>query len=453
MKIRFDLDTVAGGVLAALAVMIGAVILLGNAAGVRVSVDLPKDGLVSPLRPIRFTFSEPVDFEMISSVVSLDPVQEGYLEWLDPRSIQYTPIQPYLPDTVYRIAISPDVVARNGHSIKKPKYWEFSARDPLVAFLSPNALDSSIWSVDLNGNPPVRLTGEGISVISFTAAPGGDFLVYTIINERGGVDLWRVSREGNDDAVLLDCGLDRCTRTAISPNSRYIAYTRESPGIGSDLPFGSPRIWVLDLQTGQNSPVYEDPQILGYNLSWSPDSTKLTSFDGLADLIRIIDLKNNDQYSLASNTGGPVAWSPDSTQLLFTNLVQAESGMVTQVRIADVTIGESQVLIGEQDQRDHSYYSLAWSLREDRALLSFRAGAEQPEQVFWVFDPSTLDGIVIASQTDYTYNSPQWNPWGDGLVFQRFKLRGPYNPEIALWQLGFSEPRVLVQGLMPHWLP
>ena len=49
---------------------------------------------------------------------------------------------------------------------------------------------------------------------------------------------------------------------AISPNGARIAYSREAAGPGPDLPFGSPRIWVLDLQSGQNSAVYADQQII-----------------------------------------------------------------------------------------------------------------------------------------------------------------------------------------------
>ncbi|HMZ09042.1 MAG TPA: hypothetical protein PK078_15605, partial [Anaerolineales bacterium] len=100
-----------------------------------------------------------------------------------------------------------------------------------------------------------------------------------------------------------------------------------------------------------------------------------------------------------------------------------------------------------------SYYSLAWSSREDMAVISLRLAPDQLTQSLWVFNPSLLDGIIIAGDPEYTYNSPQWDPWGSALLYQQFKLRGQNTPEIVLWMPGYEEPRILTEGLMPHWLP
>ena len=373
---------------------------------------------------------------------------------IDERSLKFIPYQPYQLDTVYTISIGSDIITKDGHAIKKEHKWKFMVREPMVAFLSPNARDSSIWALDLKGNPPQRLTREGNSVIAFDVAPSGDFLIYMVIDfSNAGMDLWKVSRKGNDDELLLDCGFDRCSRVAISPNSQYIAYTRDSSGKRKDRPFGSPRIWLLNLQTGENSPVYEDEEILGFNIYWSPDSNRIASFDGLSNKIRIIDLAQKKQYTFSSNTSDPIAWAPDSNRILFTNLVQTNNRVVTHVLIGDVSLEKEQTLIGENDGEDHSYNSLAWSLREDQAVLSLRRKEDSLEQVLRLFNPSTQEGFIIASQPDYTYTLPQWNPWGNLLIFQQAKLQGTYNPEIVLWQLGFSEPLILTKGLMPHWLP
>ncbi|MBK9781732.1 MAG: PD40 domain-containing protein [Anaerolineales bacterium] len=104
----------------------------------------------------------------------------------------------------------------------------------------------------------------------------------------------------------------------IAPGDKRIAYSREAAGPSPDLPFGSPRIWVVDLESGIDQAVYEDQSILGYNPSWSPDATRLASFDGLADFIHMINLQNGEEFLFPSTTGGPVTWSPDSTRFLYT---------------------------------------------------------------------------------------------------------------------------------------
>ncbi|HNB37525.1 MAG TPA: hypothetical protein PK414_14965, partial [Anaerolineales bacterium] len=374
-------------------------------------------------------------------------------EWVDTYNMRFIPIQPFEKGTTYTITLSKGEVASNGREVKKGESWAFSVREPRVAYMISDSDQSRIWSTDLNNTSAQPLTDENTKVLSFEVASNGNFIIFTSLNENGGIDLWRVSREGGDAAKLLDCGLDRCTTPVISPDTKFIAYSREAAGPTPDLPFGSPRIWLLNLESGSDGPLYEDQQILGYSPSWSPDSQKLASFDGLADFINLIDFQSGDQFLFPTSTGGPVTWSPDSTKFLYTSFEQAENGGRTLVKMADLSINESNTFIGQKDAYDYSYYSLAWSPREYRAVLSMRASKEQLTQILWVFNPNLLDGIVVAGDPEYTYNSPQWDPWGSALLFQQFKLKGQYKPEISLWQEGSSESNVLVEGILPQWLP
>ncbi|MBI3153019.1 MAG: PD40 domain-containing protein [Chloroflexi bacterium] len=451
--LNLSLDNAATGLIAILSVLVSLTILLGEQAGVRVRVNLPENGLVAPYQTITFTFSEPYNPGFASELVSMNPIHEGYLEWVDTYTMRFVPIRPFELGVTYTLKFEKGEVETRGREVKKAQTWEFKTREPLVAYMLADETSSSIWAVDLNGNPPKRLTDESVKVISFDAARIGEFIIFTVANEQGGVDLWRVSRAGGDAFLLLDCGRDRCTTPAISPDGLRIAYSREFAGPSPELPFGSPRIWILDLQSRQNNAVYEDQEILGYNPSWAPNSNKLASYDGLSDQIFMLDLREKTQSIFSSNTGGPVTWSPDSSKMLFTDVDQAEEGVRTQVKLADLSINKSETLIGAKDDRDYSYYALAWSPFGDNVVLSFHGGDDPLVQTLWLFDPSTLEGIIIADQKDYSYNSPQWDPWGTALIFQQFKLRSTFNPEIGLWQPGFNEPLLLTQGLMPHWLP
>jgi len=453
MKLRLSVDTLALGVILILAVIVGVVILLGEGAGVRVRADLPEDGVVGPFEAITFTFSEKISAEIAADQLSLDPIHEGYLEAVDDYSIRFVPLKPYERDITYTFKVIPGEVNASTREVKKPQSWQVNVREPRIAYLISENNQSSIWSLGLNDDNPIRLTDEDIKVISYDVAQSGDFLIFTSVNEKGGIDLWRASREGGDASILLNCGIDRCTTPVIAPGDKRIAYSREAAGPTPDLPFGSPRIWVVDLENGANGPVYEDQSILGYSPSWSPDANRLASFDGLADFINMIDFQTGEQFLFSSTTGGPVTWSPDATKFLYTTFTQTQEGGRTQVKLADLTTNETITFIGEKDTYDYAYYSVAWSPLEDRAVLSLRVNEEKPTQVLWVFDPTLLDGIIIASDPEYTYNSPQWNPWGNALLFQQFKLRGQYKPEIGLWQHGTNQSEVIAEGIVPQWLP
>jgi Tol biopolymer transport system component len=453
MKIRLSLDTAAISLLIFLTAAVGLAILLGAQAGVRVTVTLPEGGLIGPFHKIKLTFSEPVDPDLSKSLFSIQPALNGRFEWTDARTLQFIPVEPFQPDTDYKLTLRSGNLTAKGRALKSDLSWKLHVRNPLIVYLLTGESQSGLWAMDLNNNPAQRLTPETIKIISFDTSYDGEFIIFTSANEQGGIDLWRVSHAGNDAAILLDCGHDRCTAPSISPDGARIVYSREAAGTGPDLPFGSPRTWVLDLQSGQNSAVYADQQIIGYGPSWSPDSKKLASYDGLAKQIRLLDLTNNQQYVFPSNTGGPITWSPDSTKLVFTDIEQKENGLITRVRLADLSLNDTTTLLGQNDDHDYRYYSLAWSPTEDSIVLGFSLSDDQPAEVFWLFDPGILDGIIIANQKDYTYNSPRWDPWGTALVFQQFKLHGKLKPEIGLWKPGFREPLILAQALMPHWLP
>lgn len=454
MNKNLSFDKVAIFILIILVTLISITIVVGENRGVRAKTNLTQENeALSPYQKIQITFSESVNTEMAFDLITLNPVHEGYLEWDDDKTVNFVPLKPFELNKNYSITVSAGVVTNNAREIKKTQTWNFGVREPLVAFMVTDANQSAVYSIDLNGGEPKRLTDEDIKVLSYDAAVNGDFLVYTTLNENGGVDIWKISRDGNDDSILLDCGFDRCTVPSISPDAKFVAYSREVAGPTPDIPYGSPRVWLLNLENGLNNPVYADQQILGYSPSWSPDSKKLVSFDGLADRINLLDLSNNQQYLFPSNTGGSIAWSPDSTKMMFTNIRQLESGIRTQVRMADLAIGDSYTLIGENDDQDYGYYSLAWSSNAERAILGFRASESEPAQILWLFNPARLDGIIIASKPEYTYNSPQWNPWGTMLVFQQFRLKGVHAPEIAYWQDGFESPTFLTNGILPQWLP
>ncbi|MBK8619246.1 MAG: hypothetical protein IPN96_19535 [Anaerolineales bacterium] len=116
--------------------------------------------------------------------------------------------------------------------------------------------------------------------------------------------------------------------------------------------------------------------------------------------------------------------------------------MITRVRLADLTFNDTSTVLGETTTA--IIHTTRWP---GRLLTILFAGTShqlrKPAQVFAVIDLNILDGIIIADQEDYTYNSPRWDPWGTALIFQQFKLHGAFKPEIGLWKSGFSEPLIL----------
>jgi len=452
-RFPINLDSVAGLVTGFFLLLISLVVWLGSQIGIRVSAGLPEDASVGPFESLTLNFSEPVDGNLTVAKFSIQPVMDGKFTWVDDKTLQFEPREPFQPDTDYTMTLAPGALTRNGRLLKKSDSWNFRVRPPRVVYLVAEGGKSRLWTIEPDGGQINPLTDDSFTIFDFDTSRDGNLVIFSAFNEQKGIDLWRVGRAGGNSTLLLQCGADRCSVPAISPDGRRVAYVREAAAPSPGLAFGSPRIWVLDLKSRQDASLYEDQQIIGYSPTWSPDGTWLSSFDGMADEIRLLDLVTSNQLIIPSQTGNPFTWSADGSTFVYTDVESNESGLHTRIQQAKLSTKEIVTLFGEKDERDYHYSSLAWSPAGDQLVLGLQFEANNPAEALWLIDPASHGGQVIADQPDYIYNNPFWDPWGRALVFQQFKLKGAYKPQISLWMPGYEEPRFLVEGILPHWLP
>ena len=456
-----SLDRAAGGLILGLVILIIVTIFLGSQIGVRVSAGFA-DAQVGPLSPLTLTFSVAVNPTDVEPLLSLDtstslstgPEAAGRVEWVDSNTLQFLPASPLQPDTIYTMTLGPGPIGENGELLRSEQTWTFSVRAPLIVFQAFPENRSEIWAVDKEAQSPHRLVETDLRIYDFDASPSGEFIVYSAYDKQGGLDLWIVRRDGKSSSKLLDCGAARCTIPSISPDSTRVAYTREAPGLTPDSAPGAPRIYILDINSRQDSPLFEDSQILGYGPLWSPDGKRVSSFDGLQDQIRVVSLETGEQVLLPSVIGSYLSWSPDSNQLAFIDAEDTLDGLRTVVNIADFTTGEVKNLLGQRDLLDFDYSALAWSpVEQSQLIIGMRPQPDDPSDGLWLIDIDTIAGTTIAYEKGVTYQAPRWDLWGKAVLFQQFKLGEAARPQISFWENGMDEPRVLAEGLSPYWLP
>ena len=453
-RFSLDLDSAAGLVTAGLLLAITSVIFIGHQIGIRVTAQLPANNIFGPYEAITLVFSEPVDESLAIERFIIQPEVKGKFEWVDSKTLRFVPLQPFAPDIQYTAGLTPGTLTGSGAALKKSQNWKFQTRSPQVAYLATDKDGTDqLLTIDIKTSETIPLTDKTFKIFNFDTSKNGEFVIFAAFNEEGGIDLWRVQRTGGSPTLLLQCGPDRCSVPTISPDDRFVAYVREAAAPTVDLAFGAPRIWVFNLETRQNAPLYEDQQIIGYGPTWSPDGTRLSSYDGIKDEIRLLDLVTSEQVIIPSQLGSPVTWSGDGETFIYTDIDTNDFGVYTRVYQAKISINEITSLFGDNDERDYAYNALAWSPVENKLLLGLRPTANDPSMALWLMDPSTLDGQAIVDQPGYSYNNPYWDPWGRAFVFQQFRLQGVYKPQIALWMPGFDQPHVLAEGIMPHWLP
>lgn len=445
------LDKTALSVIFCLTVALVTVAWIGNPT--ELQSDLVNENFVSPLGPLILEFSYPINGSSLSENLSLEPQGILAVEVISPRRVSIIPERVIRPEETATLRLSPGLFGTNGEALRSEQSWKITIRTPRIIFKGSKPNPQEIFSVALDGSPPEQLTKSGERIYDFDAAPNGEQIVYSLVNDQGGIDLWLMGRNGQDAHRLLNCGGDRCTTPAFSPDGKRLAYTREIAPMPPDIPQGAPRPWVLDLVGDQNAPVYADPQLIGYGPSWAPAGSLFASWDGVNGGIRVIDLQSGEETLVPTESGEVGGWSPDGTQMLFTRYESVDQSFRSFIYRADFNSGDIAEFLGG-GERDSAYGTPAWSPDGAHIAFSLRSSEDSPARSIWIVRSDYLGGPTIGNNPEYTHSFYSWDPWGMALVFQRMRLGENSGTEIAIYQLATGEIQVLAEGASwPQWLP
>ncbi len=448
------LDRRAGTMLAVLALSAVSLIAYINWLGVSVSLHTtnPEDQ-ISPYEPLTFIFSQAVRQRDVENQLELQPSIPGKLDWQDDHTARFVPAKAYQGKISVRLVRGQ--LGANGDWLRNDAAWTLTVRQPAILYLNYADPKNELMVIPAQGGTPRELTSTGGRIYDFDVSPSGDAIVYSMAKDQGGMDLWLIDRDGQNPRRLLDCGASRCSSPIWSPDGTLIAYDREAAGLTANSPTGAPRPWVINVQTADNRPAFSDPQAIGYGILWSPDGNWLSTYDGIAAQIRVINLKSGQQVSLPSNIGLLGSWSPDSSSLIYTDQTTGVNNILkTYLYRADFKTGQVSIFLGKtSDTADYAYGNPVWSPSGDQIVVSMRPDPQKLGRQLWVIQPDTLGGPTITNGPSYTYDSYQWDPWGTGLAIQRDNLGSTFKPEVGVWYPGQEFHIVVENALSPHWLP
>jgi TolB protein len=452
---KFDrFDYTVWAVLAALGLAIAGAIWMGDQVGARVVEVFPEEGgQLGGLGRVGLTFAQPMRATSVEPLFTLDPPLPGKFVWEGQR-LWFVPSQAYQPGQTYTARLQAGAASQGGQTVKEDVTWRFTARLPEIAYIAPASENREVWRISLEGGQPVQLTHTDGNVYDFAAAPDGERIIYSVLNNEKGLDLWQVTRDGEDSKLLVACGRDQCYVPTWSPDGGRVAYSRESAGVAPEAPNGPPRVWTVDVATGQTAPLYSDSQVLGYGPSWSPDGGRLAFFDGGIGSIRVLNLQTSEETLLPTQMGTLGSWSADEQEMLYSDLsFGGEQPFVTVYRAVFYTQEITPVL--GRDLNFADYGPPAWSPDGQWMAISQRPPQGGATKQLWLM---RLDGSEARSITDeplYTHGGYHWDGWGTALVFQRFEIGQPYaQPELRVWTLATNEVEPLVRdATQAAWLP
>jgi hypothetical protein len=460
------------GLVAAVAIVASLLLLLAP-TGVRVialSPD-PGDRPVAITAPLRITFSHEMHAESVEEHLDLAPQIAGHLA-VEGRVVTFWPDLTWVPDQAYTLTLQAGLAAVSGRVLAEERSWSFRTRSPQLLYLDRPSSGLSIDAprqlyaaslVTTSGMPATslgrQLTTHPEGVWDYAVHPQGEAIVYSVLREDGGSDLWRMDRDGGNQRVLLSCPDMACLGPAWSPDGRLLAYEQREIWAGApNLDPQAGRLWLLDLERDEARPLF-DYDVPLYSPLWAPQGQRLAYLSPVGGGIEVFDLPTEELFRFANEWGGTPAWSPDGQDLAVSELLLAGEAFVVHLLRIDVEQGELWGVSGEEEMVQD--LSPAWSpggswIAFGRQFLD--EARWTPGRQIWLTRPDGSEAYPLQEEPMADHYGFSWCPDGGALAYVRNNLSEGAQPvpEVQVWLMDLvrREPFLVADGgVLPGWLP
>lgn len=449
-------DAVVWAVMLVLAGLTTAVIVAGSHVGLAITQVTPGVNMngASTLSQVRVTFEAAIVSAPDTAVV-LSPTVDGDTT-VAGSTLIFQPAAPFQPDTTYQVTLAAGVVGENGRALQEPFSWTFYTGQPRILYIGwEDDRANQIYMAGLTGAPPIPLTDVATDVLDFAVAPDGSQITYAVLEQTAASSLWLMNADGSEPREILACPDASCSRPVWLPDGRRLIYERRNipfPG----APPGNPRLWWLDLFTGETVPVFQDNQLLGLFVTVSPDGAWLSFVSPLEQGIELYNLQDGSGKLIPNRMGTAVSWSPDSRRIALADIVtdgQDWSILAYAIEVAtDETVTLSQPLaegVGMDDSNP------VWSPDGRHIAFSRKEPRTPMGRQIWLMQPDGRNSRPLTGEPDLHHSQHSWSPDGQTLLYQRYNLKELY-AQPGVWILDVSTGQateIAFPATQPAWLP
>ncbi len=452
------LDLTALSVMLITTLLLIVVVYVGDHVPIQITCQLPAScSQIGPFGSLAFVFSRPVQADQVEALWQITPQNEGIWEWSDSQHARWSSLKPLPANQPITFQFAAGQAGQNGEPVTGKNQWQATVRTPQIVTLHKVGTGQELFTFGLDdGLAGFQLTHSDGHVFDYQASPDGELVVFSVSNDKKGFDLWTVQRDGSNQHKLLDCGVDHCTTPAWSPVSQELAYTRESAGLDPNGPVGAPRIYIFDFKSGQTSPLFSDPQKIGYGPKWSPDGQWLSIWVGSEGGIEVVNRKSGDSFLLEFANGDTGSWSSDSHYLYYSNMVVGTESMHNVVLRADISSQTYSTILGPGFVKgEYSVDNPVCNPTDSWVAITVQPDIKIPDRELFLLNSDVKDGITLMDQSSRIPGYYSWTPDGSRLVYQLDYLGDSSNKvEIWAWDRTTGKAKKITDSdTSPQWLP
>lgn len=329
---------------------------------------------------------------------------------------------------------------------------------------------TQLFVVDGDGENQRQLTTSDYGIFDFAVAPAGGSLVYAQLRADAGSDLWLI--EDEEARLVLACPDQQCVGAVWAHDGGRVVYERRT------LTGAEPRLWWLDVRSGESVPVFSDEALLGYAAAFSTDDRYLSFVQFLppddsllppghsfgdghnhgADFasqptqqVTVFDFESGRQLAVPNFMNSRGVWRPGAEEVLLLDmqfLGPSFSAHILHVDVmTDAVTDISQALTVEDA-------SPAW--RGDGEWVVFGRKRSQAPMGFqlWLMRSDGSEARQLTDDANIHHGQPSFSVDGETILFQRFDITNPASdPSIWLYVVATGEMQEIVgAGSRPQWV-
>lgn len=402
------------------ALVLGAIFLAYDAPHVRIRwVNRNgQDGLA--LRPnLTFSFSKPVQSDLVQELWITDPKMEGQWSWLDEQHATWIADEALQVGEQFHFGFEEGLAEENERKFVKGSSWVGTARNPSILFNQPVGDAVEIFRVDPE-NPSLKtqLTATGGEIYEFAGSPDGEWIAFTLSNETEGADLWVIKRNGREEQKIVDCGAAICSLPSWSPNGYQIAFFVDGarPDRGDD--FDTDGIYFFDRLSGTSRQIFGASPLAGSGINWSPEGEWLSLFLGEEAGIELKHVKNSRTLSIQDASGSAGSWSADGGSFFYQRAIR--EGVFLRYQIMRINLENEAVEIvagATPEMQDFHFFQPVANPLNNTIAVMVQSNLNLVGRELWLI---SKDGQILARiSTDLTHiiHHYKWLPDGEQLIF------------------------------------